>query len=73
MSTEYDRLRSEFLRLLTQDGPTQDRRRKDYNQAIFIPMDDSMFPGHAVFTGTSLDMVMDKFDIVVGRLAKEKR
>jgi hypothetical protein len=50
------KLRDEFLRLLTEDGPTQDRRRKDYNQAIFNP------DGWAVFNGTDLDMVMGKFD-----------
>jgi hypothetical protein len=51
--------RAEFLRLLTEDSATRDRRRKEYNQAIFMSEDDG---GHAVFTGTSLDMVMDKFD-----------
>jgi hypothetical protein len=50
------KLRDEFLRLLTEDGPTQDRRRKDYNQAIFNP------DGWAVFNGTDLDMVMGTCD-----------
>lgn len=52
-------LRDEFLRLLTEDSDTKDRRRKDYNQAIFAPMERG---GYAIFTGTSLDMVMEKFD-----------
>lgn len=52
-----DRLRAEFMRLLTEDGPTTDRRRRDYNQAIFMLPD-----GHAVFSGTDLFMVMEKFD-----------
>lgn len=52
-------LRAEFLRLLTTDGSTRDRRRRDYNQAIFAPESEG---GWAVFNGTSLDMVMDKFD-----------
>ena len=54
--SDYTGLRAEFLRLLTEDGPTQDRRRKEYNQAIFDPS------GFAIFTGTDLQMVMDKFD-----------
>jgi hypothetical protein len=55
-------LRGAFIRLLTEDGLTTDRRRKDYNQAIFFPLSNPSFPGHAVFNGTSLDMVLEKFD-----------
>lgn len=51
-----EELRAEFLRMLTQDGGTTDRRRKEYNQAIFMP------EGHAIWTETDLSMVMDKFD-----------
>lgn len=50
-------LRSEFLRFLTVDSETQDRRRKEFNQAIFDAEE-----GWAVFHGTDLDMVLDKFD-----------
>jgi hypothetical protein len=60
--SDYTRLRDEFLRLLTTDGPTNDRRRRDYNQAIFFTGEDGGMP---VFTGTSLDMVMRKFDKAV--------
>jgi hypothetical protein len=49
-------LRREFVRLLTTDSHTQDRRRREFNQAIFAP------EGWAVFNGTDLDMVMEKFD-----------
>ncbi len=52
-------LRAEFVRLLTTDGPTRDRRRRDYNQAIFDP------EGCSVWSETSLDMVMDAFDKAV--------
>jgi hypothetical protein len=52
-----DRLRAEFLRFLTVDGPTEDRRRRNFNQAIFDAKD-----GYAIFSGTDLDMVMAKFD-----------
>jgi hypothetical protein len=55
--TDAEALRTEFLRLLTENSITTDRRRKDYNQAIFDPRE-----GWAVFTNTSLDMVMAKFD-----------
>lgn len=53
------RLREEFLRLLTQDSETKDRRRKEYNQAIFALQSDG---GYAVFTQTDLEMVLQKFD-----------
>lgn len=56
----YDRLRAEFVRLLTVDGPTTDRRRKDYNQAIFDPE-----RGYAIWTSTDLAMVLAKFDRAV--------
>jgi hypothetical protein len=49
-------LRELFVQRLTVDSETRDRRRKDFNSAIF--MDD----GVAVFTRTSLDMVMAAFD-----------
>lgn len=52
-------LRDEFLRLLTQDSDTKDRRRKDYNQAIFAP------EGYACWSRTDLNMVMEKFDRAV--------
>lgn len=55
-----DELRAEFLRLLTTDSETKDRRRRDFNQAIF-----NAEGGWAVWTDTDLDMVMDKFDAAV--------
>ena len=56
------RLRDEFLRLLVTDSDHHDRRRKDYNQAIF------MDNGRAIWTETDLPMVMDKFDQAVRNL-----
>ena len=53
-------LRALFLKYLTQDSRTQDARRKEYNQAIFDGEE-----GWAVFNGTDLDMVLDKFDKAV--------
>ena len=32
-----ENLRYEFVRLMTVDGPTNDRRRREYNQALFDP------------------------------------
>ena len=57
---EYEELRKAFVRLLTVDSETKDRRRRDYNQAIF-----DAYYGWAVFNGTDLDMVMQKFDKAV--------
>jgi len=53
-------LRDLFLKYLTQNSETSDARRKDFNQAIFNGKD-----GLAVFNGTDLDMVMEKFDAAV--------
>lgn len=60
--SDYVGLRDEFLRLLTTDGDTNDRRRKTYNQAIFATGDEGGYP---VFTGTNLFMVMHTFDKAV--------
>jgi hypothetical protein len=57
-------LRAEFVRLLTEDGSTNDRRRRGFNQAIFATEAEG---GHAMFTGTDLAMVLDKFDAAVKR------
>lgn len=62
--TAHDALRAEFVRLLTEDGPTSDRRRRDYNQAVF------MADGQPVWSSTSLDMVLDKFDAAARRLRR---
>ena len=51
-------LRDLFIKYLTEDSETTDRRRKDFNQAIFDKDE-----GWAVFNGTDLDMVLDKFDM----------
>ena len=50
-------LRKRFLKFLTEDSETKDRRMKEFNQAIF-----NKEKGYAIFHGTDLDMVMDKFD-----------
>jgi hypothetical protein len=52
-------LREEFVRLLTTDSPHQDKRRRDFNQAVF------MADGGAVWTATDLGMIMGKFDKAV--------
>jgi hypothetical protein len=56
-------LKAEFLRLLTEDSETNDRRREEYNQAIFDGE-----RGFACFNGTDLSMVMEKFDRAVRNL-----
>jgi len=49
-------IRELFVKYLTEDSKTKDRRKKEFNQAIF------MENGKQVFNGTSLDMVLEKFD-----------
>lgn len=61
----FAELRDEFVRLLTVDSDTRDRRRTAFNQAIF-----DAERGHAVFNGTDLDMVMDKFDKAIRNLER---
>lgn len=65
-----ERLRELFLKYLTQDSETQDARRKEFNQAIFIDpnatnLGSNFGGGEQVFNGTNLDMVMSKFDRAV--------
>ena len=62
-----DELRQEFLRLLTEDSETSDRRRREFNQAVFAPEEEG---GRAIWTGTDLEMVMSKFDRAVKNLKK---
>ena len=57
---DAERLHDKFLRLLTTDSETKDRRRREFNQAIFDADE-----GWAVFNGTDLDMVMVKFNKAV--------
>jgi len=63
--TDCGKLRTLFLRYLTEDSETKDARRKGFNQAIFIPPDDKAFPGRQVFSNTELYMVIEKFDKAV--------
>ena len=51
--------RDRFVRLLTRDSVTKDRRRNDYNQAIFSSADEG---GYSVWSSTDLEMVLDKYD-----------
>ncbi len=60
MKTDAKKLRELFLGCLTVDSEIQDRRRKEFNQAIFDAKE-----GWAVFNGTDLGMVMEKFDKAV--------
>ena len=56
----FKKLRTEFLKCLTIDSKINDRRRKEYNQAIF-----DKDKGWQVFNNTNLFMVMEKFDKAV--------
>jgi hypothetical protein len=61
-------LRHEFLRLLTEDSDTNDRRKKEFNQAIFDKKE-----GWQVFNGTDLFMVMDRFNKAVKNLERTRK
>ena len=61
--TDFAKFRVLFIRRMTEDSETQDRRRRDYNQAIFHYCDDgSTF---AVWNDTDMDMVLKCFDDAV--------
>jgi hypothetical protein len=72
MATE-EQLRAAFVKRLTMDSKTRDPRRKEFNQAIFIPEDDKFFGGAQVFTGTTLKMVLDCFDNAVRDMKREDK
>lgn len=55
-------LRVEFIRLLTKDSETHDRRRREFNQALFMP------DGKAVWSATTLSMILSKFEKAVSNL-----
>jgi hypothetical protein len=57
-----EQLREEFVRLLTEDSQTNDRRRKEFNQAIFASEAEG---GWAIFNGTDVSMVLAKFDKLI--------
>ncbi len=65
--TGYGALREEFIALLTRDSETTDRRRKDYNQAVF------MDNGESSWTSIDLDMVLEKFDKAVKNINRRKK
>ena len=56
----YEELKKAFIKRLTVDSDHHDRRRKDFNQAIFDADE-----GFACFCGTNFDMVLEKFDAAV--------
>ena len=56
--TEFREL---FIKRMTEDSKTQDRRRKDYNQAIFF-WNDYRNEYSQVFNDTTMEMVLKCFD-----------
>lgn len=61
---EVKLLRDLFIKFMTIDSNHTDRRKKDYNQAIFF----KQFNGNEhiqVFNGTTMEMVLSKFDKAV--------
>ena len=63
MPVSSQQLREEFLHLLVRDSETKDRRRKDFNQALF-----DAEAGYPIWTEIDLRMVMEKFDKAVRNL-----
>ena len=59
----FAELRELFIKRMTVDSDHNDRRRKDYNQAIFRYNDDGST--YAVWYGMDMDMVLQCFDDAV--------
>ena len=57
-----------FKKYLTEDSKTKDRRRTDYNQAIFDKYD-----GCACFSDTDLNMVLEKFERTIDAYILKQR
>lgn len=60
----FEELKRLFIKRMTEDSETQDRCRKDFNQAIFF-YDDYSDEFTTCFTDTTMKMVLDKFDQAV--------
>ena len=60
---QIHKLRNCFIKRMTVDSETQDRRRKDYNQAIFCDYGNGEH--EPVFSCTTMEMVLDCFDDAV--------
>lgn len=56
----FHELRELFIRRMTEDSETTDRRSKDYNQAIFNYRENG--DTYAVWCETDMDMVLKCFD-----------
>lgn len=59
----FAELRELFIKRMTVDSDHNDRRRKDFNQAIFGYNDDGST--YAVWSETDMDMVLQCFDDAV--------
>lgn len=60
---QIDYLRECFIKRMTVDSETNDRRRKDYNEAIFFDNGEGEY--RQVFCNTTMEMVLDCFDHAV--------
>lgn len=61
---ELQILRDLFVEKMVVDSETKDRRRRDYNQAIFMYNDDCTRTC-PVYSNTDMDMVLQCFDNAV--------
>lgn len=63
-----DELRDEFVRLMTTDSSEQDRRKRDFNQALF-----DMATGESLWAPcVDMEMVLEKFDKAVRNLGVKR-
>lgn len=61
--TNIAKLRTLFIKRMTEDSETQDARRREFNQAIFSYDDDG--GTYAVWNNMDMDMVLRCFDDAV--------
>ena len=60
INTDFVKLRALFIKRMTEDSETRDRRRKDFNQAIFGFRDNGTT--YACFDDMDMSMVLKCFD-----------
>ena len=68
----FKQFRELFVKRMSEDSATADRRRKDYNQAIFF-WSSEYEEYRQVFQDTTMEMVLECFDKAVKDYQKQRR
>lgn len=66
--TVLEKVREEFIKLLTVDSETLDARRRDFNVSLFAPREEG---GHQRWTALYIEDITEKFDKAVKNVSKK--